>query len=62
MLTFVRKHPLVAFFVLAYGLTWALWIPAAPFLQGLGEGRFPIAALLVALVGGYGPTAAAIIV
>src|SRR4051812_5733264 len=24
-----RKHPLVTFFVLAYGLSWAYWIPLA---------------------------------
>ena len=23
----VRRHPLVAYFVLAYGITWLLWIP-----------------------------------
>jgi hypothetical protein len=27
--TFVRRHPLVSFFVLAYGLSWAYWIPLA---------------------------------
>jgi hypothetical protein len=25
----LRKHPLVVFFGLAYGLTWAVWIPRA---------------------------------
>ena len=25
----LRKHPLLVFFVLAYGLTWAVWIPRA---------------------------------
>ena len=28
-MTFVRRHPLVSFFVLAYGLSWAYWIPLA---------------------------------
>ena len=27
MLSFVRKHPVLTFFVLAYGLSWAYWIP-----------------------------------
>ena len=26
-MTFFRRHPLVSFFVLAYGLSWAYWIP-----------------------------------
>ncbi len=30
MLTKIKRHSLVAFFALAYGLTCALWIPAAP--------------------------------
>ena len=28
-MTVVRRHPLVSFFVLAYGLSWAYWIPLA---------------------------------
>jgi hypothetical protein len=28
-MTFVRRHPVVSFFVLAYGLSWAYWIPLA---------------------------------
>ena len=28
-MTFVRRHSLVSFFVLAYGLSWAYWIPLA---------------------------------
>jgi len=28
-MTFVRRHPLLSFFVLAYGLSWAYWIPLA---------------------------------
>lgn len=28
-MSFVRKHPVVTFFVLAYGLSWAYWIPLA---------------------------------
>ena len=28
-MTFVRQNPLVSFFVLAYGLSWAYWIPLA---------------------------------
>jgi len=28
-MTFIRRHPLVSFFVLAYGFSWAYWIPLA---------------------------------
>ena len=28
-MTFVRRHPLLSFFVLTYGLSWAYWIPLA---------------------------------
>ena len=28
-MTFVRRRPVVSFFVLAYGLSWAYWIPLA---------------------------------
>jgi hypothetical protein len=28
-LSIVPKHPLVSFFLLAYGLSWAYWIPMA---------------------------------
>lgn len=28
-MTFIRRHPLVSFFVLAYGLSWAYWTPLA---------------------------------
>ena len=28
-MTLIRRNPLVSFFVLAYGLSWAYWIPLA---------------------------------
>ena len=28
-MTLIRRNPLVGFFVLAYGLSWAYWIPLA---------------------------------
>jgi len=28
-MTFVRRNPVLSFFVLAYGLSWAYWIPLA---------------------------------
>ena len=29
LISIVRKHPVVSFFVIAYGLSWAYWIPLA---------------------------------
>ena len=56
---FVRRHPLVAFFVLAFGLTWAIMVPLV--LASYGLVPFPEALpLLVAM--GYGPTFAALLV
>jgi hypothetical protein len=28
-MSFVRRNPLLSFFVLAYGLSWSYWIPLA---------------------------------
>lgn len=47
----VRAHPLVAFFVLAYGLSWFAWAGAY-----LGLGMVGVA------LGGFGPAVAALIV
>jgi uncharacterized protein len=48
----VQRHPLVTYFVLAYALSWLVWIPAG--LIGGGQ------AMLV--IGAFGPAAAALIV
>lgn len=47
-------HPVAAFFVLAYGLSWACWAPAALGLDG------PVPEVLV-FVGVWGPAAAGLI-
>ena len=56
-MSFVRKHPVVTFFVLAYGLSWAYWIPLAVagvrVAPGSGSTHFP---------GLLGPAIAAFIV
>lgn len=47
------------FFVLAFGLSWAVWVPAALASHGLIGLRLPPA--LTALLGAWGPTLAALL-
>ena len=49
--------PFWAFLLLAYGITWAFWIPAA--LLGQDVMSFPT--LLLHTIGGFGPSLAGII-
>src|SRR5919202_5696039 len=55
----IRRHPLIAFFLLAFGLTWAIMVP-----QVLGSyGLIPFPELIpLLIVMGYGPTFAALLV
>ena len=55
----IKRHPLLIFFVLAYGLTWLFEIPDALGSWGLLPFRIP---LIAGLVMGYCPTFAALIV
>ena len=55
----IRRHPLIAFFVLAFGLTWAIMVPQV--LGSYGLIPFPEFIPLLILMG-YGPTFAALIV
>jgi len=54
----IRQHPLVAFYLLAFAITWLGWLPHT--LHGYG--RFPFDSPLFSLLGGGGPTLAALIV
>src|SRR5262245_15368888 len=56
---FLRTHPLISFFLLAFGLTWAIMIPLV--LGSYGLLPFPEHVPLL-IVMGYGPTLAALIV
>lgn len=59
MIAFVRKHPLLVFFILAYCFTWLRWMPEAAAGRGLIDFQTPFALVLLA---GYGPALAAILV
>lgn len=58
----IRKYPLSAFFVLAYGFSWSIWIAALV----LFPPELPLAqrgpAQLLAILGTFGPFVAAIVV
>ncbi len=55
----VERRPLLAFFGLAYGLSWAVWVPTAVASQrGLLADRVP----LLILPGAFGPFLAALLV
>ncbi len=58
----MRRHPLTAFFVMAYGFAWLLWVPLLA-LSKDGLGWLPIHAptLPLVILGGFSPAAAAII-
>ncbi len=50
---------LLTFFVLAFGITWALWIPAG--LSSRGALSLPVPALALVVLGGFGPLLAAVL-
>ena len=53
----IRRHPLAAFLILTYGLSWALWMPLAIFRDAT-SGPFTSIALLI---GSNVPSAVAIV-
>ena len=59
ILTWVKKHPLIYFFVLAYALSWVVEIPLALQARGLIRDVFPFSFHYLA---GYGPLLSALIV
>ncbi len=59
----MKRHALLAYFILAYGLAWLLWIPVLGLSQdGLGLLPFMPPVLPFVILGGFAPAAAAMIV
>ena len=59
----VRRHPLLSQVVVSYAFSWVLWIPAVlAWRLGCDPDEAPWWLLLVALVGSYGPSVAAVVV
>ena len=58
MISFVRRHPVAAFFVLTYVLTWSVWVPMAVGGVTVRQGS----AWPTHVAGLFGPMSAAIIV
>ncbi len=58
MLGLVKRHPVFVFYLLAFAFSWLGWVPQSLYARGL----FPFDSPLFALLGGVGPTLAAIVV
>jgi membrane protease YdiL (CAAX protease family) len=57
--TWAKRHSLVAYFVLAYAISWAVQIPLALKAQGLTQTPIPFS---IHYLAGYGPLLSAVIV
>jgi uncharacterized protein len=59
----IRRHELIAFFLMAYAFPWLIWIPFLVLSRnGLGILPFKAPALLLVIIGGFGPTISALVV
>jgi len=56
--TWTKRHALVAYFILAYAISWAVQIPLALKAQGLSQAPVPLS---IHYLAGYGPMLAAVI-
>jgi membrane protease YdiL (CAAX protease family) len=56
--TFIQRHPLLTFYVLAFAISWLGWMPQTLHSYGL----FPFDHPILNLLGGAGPTLAAVAV
>lgn len=53
----IKRHPIVAFYILAFMISWFGYFPQVAYTYGL----FPFQSILFFVIGGLGPTIAAII-
>lgn len=61
MKTIMKKYPVASFFVLAYTISWVLWIPVVLIIKFvLPAGQDPGWLMIPMLVGTYSPTIAAV--
>jgi membrane protease YdiL (CAAX protease family) len=58
MSAWIKKRPLITFYILAFVITWLAWMPQAAFSYGL----FPFDSPIFYVIGGIGPMLAAYIV
>lgn len=54
----VKRYPVIVFYILAFVISWLGWVPPTLHARGL----FPFDSSLFTLLGGAGPTLAAVIV
>ena len=57
--TWLREHPLVLFFTLAYAISWTIWLPLLASAQGFTSKP---ASPYLHLLGGMGPISAAVLI
>ena len=61
MKSFMKQRPLLSYFVLAYALSWLLWVPLAIVSEVRSISETPKELLLLLFVGIWGPTVAGFI-
>lgn len=63
MKSIIKKYPVGSFFVLAYAISWVLWVPALLVIKFvLPTDQDPGGLMILMLLGTYAPTVAAIMV
>ena len=57
----VGRYPVIAFMILAYGMSWLIWLPVVTVFARSRDAELSPGLLILGLTGAYGPTAAALI-